>query len=138
VGEKVHIGEVEGVIEAVNIRTTHIRAPSGEICIVPNGEIRVMRNYSRGRFSTADITLSVPASALREALPILVELGVEMAREMDELMEPWQVISKGGVLGPQAELTLVARARFGAGAELRPKLLAVVHERLAQEGIEAG
>jgi len=138
VGEKVHIGEIEGVIEAVNIRTTHVRSPSGELCIVPNGEIRVMRNYTRGRFSTADITLNVPASDLRQALPVLEALGVEIAGEIDELIGPWQVISKGGVLGPQAELTLVAKAKFGAGAELRPKLLALVHERLAREGIEAG
>ena len=48
VSEKVEVlglagGSVLGIVEAVNLRTTRIRAMSGEPCTVPNGEIRVVR-----------------------------------------------------------------------------------------------
>jgi len=46
VGEKVEVLGVEGVIEEVNLRTTWLRAPTGELYIVPNGEVRVVRNFS--------------------------------------------------------------------------------------------
>jgi len=74
-GEKVELLGVEGVIEEVNLRTTWMRAPTGELYIVPNGEVRVVRNFSRGRFSTADIKLKIAATDLNRALPLLQELG---------------------------------------------------------------
>jgi hypothetical protein len=40
-----------------------------------------------------------------------------------------------GVIGQQTELTLLTKARFGKAAEMRPRLLALVQERLAQAGI---
>jgi small conductance mechanosensitive channel len=130
VGEKVEMLGVEGVIEEVNLRTTWMRAPTGELYVVPNGEIRLVRNFSRGRFSTADIKLKIASADLNRALPLLQELGKEAVVLLPNLLEPWQVISESGVIGQQTELTLLAKARFGKAAEMRPRLLALVQERL--------
>ena len=46
------------------------------------------------------------------------------------------MISESGVIGQDTELTLLARARFGKSAEMRPRMLALVQERLAEVGIE--
>lgn len=135
VGEKVEILGVEGVIEQVNLRTTFIRAPSGELYVVPNGEVRVVRNFSRGRFSTANITLKVATADLNRALLLLEELGQEAVLLLPNLLEPWQVISQTGLIGQQTELTLVTKARFGRAAEMRPRLLALLQERLEEAGI---
>jgi small conductance mechanosensitive channel len=141
VGEKVEMpvvpgGTIEGVIEAVYLRTTLIRAPSGELFTIPNGEVRVVRNFSRGRFSAADVELKLAAEDLGEALPILEKLGHEAMHLLPNLLEPWQVISKYGEMGQQTELTLLAKARFGKAAELRPRLLALVQEHLAEADIQ--
>lgn len=135
VGEKVEVLGIEGVIEAVNLTTTWMRAPTGELFIIPNGEIRTVRNFSRGRFSPLSITLKMSAADLGEALPLLEALGEEAISLLPNLLEPWQVISPSGVIGLQTELELVARARFGKAAEMRPRLLALVQERLEQAGI---
>jgi small conductance mechanosensitive channel len=135
VGEKVETLGVEGIIEAINLRTTWIRSPTGELYIVPNGELRVVRNFSRGRFSTANIKLKIEAADLSRALPLLEELGQEAVSLLPNLLEPWQVISETGTIGQQTELTLLAKARFGKAAEMRPRLLALVQERLAEAGI---
>lgn len=134
-GEKVELTGVVGVIEAVNLRTTSLRAPTGELYIVPNGEVRVVRNFSRGRFSSADIKLRIAAADLERALPFLEGLGSEAVMLLPNLLEPWEVISEAGVIGEKTELTLVAKARYGKAAEMRPRLLALVHERLAEVGI---
>jgi small conductance mechanosensitive channel len=102
---------------------------------VPNGQIRVIRNYSRGRFSTADIQVKLAAEDLSRALPVLEELGKEAMHRLPDLLEPWRVISETGEIGQQTELTLLAKARFGTAAELRPRLLALVQERLAEAEI---
>ena len=123
------------MVEAVNLRTTWLRAPSGELYIVPNGEIRVVRNFSRGRFSTVKVTLKIAAADLGRTLPVLEELGPEAVALLPNLLEPWQVISESGVIGQQTELTLIAKARFGQAAEMRPRLLALVQERLSEIGV---
>jgi len=135
VGEKVEVAGVEGVVEEVNLRGTLIRASTGELYVVPNGEVRVVRNFSRGRFSTVEVMLKIAASDLNRALPLLQELGVDAVMLLPNLLEPWQVISESGVIGQQTELTLVTKARFGRAAEMRPRLLALVQERLAEAGI---
>jgi moderate conductance mechanosensitive channel len=135
VGEKVELLGIEGVVEAVNLRATSLRAPTGELYVIPNGEVRAVRNFSRGRFSKADIKLKVNAADLKTVLPILEKLGEEALLVLPNLIEPWQVISETGVIGQQTELTLVAKARFGQAAVLRTRLLALVQERLEQAEI---
>ena len=136
VGEKVEILTIEGVIEAITLRTTWLRAPTGELYTVPNGDIRIVRNFSRGRFSMSNITLKIPASELGRTIQLLEQLGHEAMDSLPNLIEPWQVISETGVIGQTAELTLLAKARFGLAAEMRPRLLALVHKSLEDENIE--
>lgn len=139
VGEKVEIasvtGPVEGVVETMTLQTTIIRAPTGELYIVPNSEIRILRNFSRGRFSTAHLKLKLATVDLNEALPLLAELGHEATRLLPQLLGPWQVINEAGALGEHTELTLLSKTHFGQAAELRPHLLALVQKRLATAGI---
>jgi small-conductance mechanosensitive channel len=141
VGEKVELpglagGDVEGIVEVVRLRTTLVRSPSGEPYTVPNGEIRVVRNFSRGRFSATNVTIHISAVDLGVAIPLLEKLGQEAVTLLPNLLEPWRVISETGELSQQTELTLIAKARFGKAGEMRPRLLKLVHERLNEAGIE--
>lgn len=139
VGEKVEIasttGHIEGVVESMNLQTTLVRAPSGELYIVPNSEIRILRNFSRGRFSIAHLKLKLATVDLDRALPLLTELGSEAIALHSDLLGSWQVISETGTAGAHTELTLLARASFGQAAELRPRLLALIQTRLTEAGI---
>jgi small conductance mechanosensitive channel len=139
VGEKIEIRgipTIEGVVERINVRTTMLRSPSGELYVVPNGEIRAVRNFSRGKFSIAKVTLKILASDLGNALTMLETLGSEAVILLPNLIEPWQVTSLEGVIGQYTELTLIAKARFGKAAELRPRLLTLVQERLSEMDIQ--
>ncbi len=132
VGEKVEMMGVEGVIERVTLRMTLLRAPTGELYVVPNGDIRLVRNFSRGRFTALSIKLKVPADDLARTLEILENLGEEAVIILPNLLEPWQILSESGAIGENTELTLHTKARFGYGAEMRPRLLALVQERLSE------
>jgi small conductance mechanosensitive channel len=136
VGEKVEIMGVEGVIERVTLRVTLLRAPTGELFVVPNGDIRLVRNFSRGRFSSVTVTIKIQAEELGHALTLLNDLGQEAVVLLPNLLEPWQVLSESGAIGGSTELTLVGKARFGAAAEMRPRLLALVQERMVEAGIQ--
>lgn len=139
VGEKVEIKagqDIEGVIEAVHLRTTMIRSPEGELYTVPNGEIRVVRNFSRGIFSVVRITLKVASENLERTIETLEGAAEEAVIFLPNLIEEWQLYSSTGAIGANTELTVVGKARFGRAAEMRPRMLSFVQKRLADEGIE--
>jgi moderate conductance mechanosensitive channel len=139
VGEKIEISgsrPIEGVVESITLRTTMLRSSSGELYIVPNGEIRSVRNFSRGKFSIANITLKIASADLNLARATLEALAEEAVTLLPDLIEPWKVTNLVGMIGQYTELTLIAKARFGKGAEMRPYLLALVQERLLEVNIQ--
>ena len=141
VGEKIEVKggtgviNATGIVEHVSLRTTWIRASTGELFVVPNGDVRIVRNFSRGRFSMAKIIVKMAAIDLQQALPILTDMGKEAVTLLPDLLEPWQVISESGTIGQGAELTLLAKTRFGRAADMRPTMLTLVQDRLAEAGI---
>ena len=139
VGEKIEVRvpyEVIGVVEEVNIRNSYLRSPTGEIYIIPNGEIRTIRNFSRGVFSTADVILQIQSADLVPTLHLLNTLSTEAVNLLDDLLEPWEVFNEDGRIGQKIELKVVAKARYGRAAELRPQLFALLQERFTTAGID--
>lgn len=137
IGEKIEIFGTEGTVEDINLRTTMMRAPSGELFIVPNGEIRTVRNFSRGTFSMGTIHVDVPTNQLEKASAVLAEAVARAPRTLPDLIETPDVISEDGLLGVQTRFTIVAKARYGRGASVRRELLTYIYEALEQGGIGA-
>lgn len=141
VGEKLEVfssmglGGVQGVVEAVNLRTTHLRSTTGELYLIPNSELRIVRNFSRGRFSTVKVSLTISSNDLSKTLSALESISKNAVLELPNLLEPWQVISDSGKMGEHTELTLIAKARFGKAAEMRPRLLALIQREFEKENI---
>jgi small-conductance mechanosensitive channel len=133
VGEKLLVKSqtvlIEGVVEQTSLNATWLRTPTGEMYVIPNGEMRFICNYSRGLYSSANITLKVASTDLSKTLPLLKNLAAEAVTLLPDLREPWQVISELGAMGEKAELTLIVRAHFGRAADLRPQLIALIQER---------
>jgi len=141
VGEKLGLvglpgGAVEGVVERVNLTNLHLRAHSGELVVVPTGEIRVIHNYSRGLFSTANVRLRVAAVDLTRTLEALEAFREQAVVRIEDLIEPWEVISETGEIGDDTVLTLLIKARYGQAATLRPRILAFLQKRLEEAKID--
>ena len=139
VGDNVSIFRVgdtlEGTVERVTVRTLTIRTRAGELIVVPQGEVRILRNYSRGSFTGTHVVVLVAPGDLPQALAVLLALADEAAALLPDLLEPWKVVSHDGQLGAAAELHIHARARYGRGAELRLRIMTLVAERLAVAGV---
>jgi small-conductance mechanosensitive channel len=136
-GDKVEIGDknVSGVVERVSLRTTHIRGDSGELWIVPNGDVRTIRNFTRGSFSPANIRLTVPTARLDETLALLADL---IADPGPDVIEPPEIISEEGEIGATTMLVLKVKARHGGGPRVRRQLLARLQAALAEHNVIAG
>lgn len=127
---------VEGVVERVTVRTLSIRPRAGELIIVPQGEVRILRNYSRGSFTGTVVTVRVAAADLPRAMAVLTPLTAEAPAVLPDLLEPWRIVAPDGQLGSTAELLIHARARYGHGVEARLQIMALIEERLAAVGVQ--
>lgn len=140
VGEKVHLpgvpGEVEGTVEHVGLRALSVRAQTGELFMVPNGEVRVVRNFGRGLFSMGTVHLRVRSDSVDGAVALLNGVKNEAVAHLPDLLEPWRVISQDETVSAQTQLTVVFKTEFGKAAELRPRLLGFLQRRLAESNIQ--
>jgi moderate conductance mechanosensitive channel len=137
VGERVQLTEVIGHVEQVNLRNTYVRADSGELFIIPNGEIRVIRNFTRSAFSLASVQVSVPREQVSACLPVLREAAAQLYTERDDVIEEPLVFSESGLLSTETLLTVKVKARYRHGALVRTMLLTRIHHALGTVGIIA-
>ncbi len=142
IGEKVEfvVGatKVEGIVEDVNMRSTLVRSTTGEVYTVPNGEIGIIRNFSRGQFSGAEWKVSVPTTQLALAIETLNRLGVEADAAFQCLIDPWTVLMTDATISSTTTLTLVAHFEYGQAAAFKPRVAAYIYDGLAAAGILAG
>jgi small conductance mechanosensitive channel len=140
IGEKVEFilppENIQGVVEEINLTTTLVRSSTGEMYTLPNGEIRIVRNFSRGKFSNANISLFVTPQDVGRATEVLKSLGNEIFTELDDILEPYQVVGSNNLSGSKVEIIVAAKAAHGRAADLRLHLMDRIQERLHSENIE--
>ncbi len=61
VGDSVTVGGMTGVVEEVTLRLTRFRGADGTVFIIPNGDIRLVGNLSRG-WARAIVDLTLPGA----------------------------------------------------------------------------
>ncbi len=142
IGDKIEIyaapgtNGIEGTVEDIQLRATVLRSPSGEVFFIPNGEIRLIRNFARGKFSLATLHIQIKPEQLAIAIHTLEQLAEHAHQQIPDLVEKPQVYSEDGIVGNHIDLTFFAKAVYGRGAPARRWLLELVRERFAAADIE--
>jgi small-conductance mechanosensitive channel len=126
---------VDGVIEAVNLRFLSVRALSGELITIPFDELRIFRNYSRGKHIGVYATFPVASADLAQAIAILNDLTPESTALVFHLVEPWQPMSLEGQLGAVVDLCLFGKAAPGDEDDLHLEMHELVQARFWEAGI---
>lgn len=85
VGDTVTVGSTTGTIEDVTMRVTRVRGIDGTLYFIPNGDIRLLANKSRG-WSRAVVDLMLPATASAK-LDEIRSITDEAARRVAERPE---------------------------------------------------
>ena len=78
VGDVVTINDLSGTVESISIRTTSIRSHNGNLCIIPNGDIRTLTNMSRS-FKRAIVNVPCPYEENQERLVAMIKEEMEIA-----------------------------------------------------------
>ncbi|MFZ5353931.1 MAG: mechanosensitive ion channel family protein [Bacillota bacterium] len=84
VGDFVTIGGITGTVEDMGLRITKIRSFKGELNVIPNGEIKIVTNLSRGNsLAIVDVSIAYETDSER-ALKVLSEAAEEFYKNNEE------------------------------------------------------
>ncbi|MBC7338891.1 MAG: mechanosensitive ion channel family protein [Firmicutes bacterium] len=136
VGDYIKAAGVAGVVEEVGLRVTKLRDWSGEVHVIPNGQIDITTNLSRAG-SRALVEVSVAYEAdLRRAISVMQEACDRAARELPAITEGPTVLGVKELGDSGVKLLVWARTQpleqWGVERELRLRL----KEALDAAGIE--
>ncbi len=92
VNDVIRIGEHQGVVEDVNLRFTRIRNLDGTVVYIPNGEVKMVMNFSK-EFAQATVRLYLDYSEDVDKVLELINRTVDELRSDDE----YRQMVKGGV-----------------------------------------
>jgi len=137
VGDAITFGNSSGVVEEVGLRVTKYRTFTGELWVIPNGEIRAFGNFNR-QWMRAVVPVSVAYEQdVGKAMRILEEVGKTWAAENRDIV--LEAPAAQGIISfddSAVTLRLVAKVRplqhGGAELELRRR----IKEAFDREGIE--
>ncbi len=129
VGDSVTVGGVTGVVEDVTMRLTRLRAVDGTIYVVPNGDIRLLGNLSRG-WARAVVDVPLPgasASDLERVRATLEEAARRVATRPEFAAHTTEPPSLVGVAGADAS-TITMRVMLHTVPSQRDALTAALRE----------
>jgi len=94
-GDVVKIADTSGLVEDINLRRTLLRDLDGIVHSVPNGEIRVASNFTKG-YSRVNLNISVGYNEdLDRAIAVINRVGKELAEDpawSSQILKPPQVL----------------------------------------------
>ncbi len=96
VGDYVEAGKmeersVEGIVEAIELRTTHIRHPDGQLQIIRNGDIGSIINFSK-QYIYARVEVSVSYDCnLDHVYRVVEKVGQQLKMDEQDVLEPTRV-----------------------------------------------
>lgn len=141
VGDVVQIGAVKGKVEAIRLRTTLIRDGEGVLHVIPNGDMRVVSNLTRG-WSRAVVDVQVD---YREDMEKVIGLLEEVARNVATGSPVSSCITEGpDVLGIEklegktVTVRIVAQTAAFKDAEVARELRRQVATSLGKNNIAVG
>ncbi|WP_206831323.1 mechanosensitive ion channel family protein [Alicyclobacillus fructus] len=129
VGDIVQINGFKGTVISIGIRLTRIQAWTGEVQVIPNGQITSVTNYSRTN-STAVIDVTVPYDTDVDLVKSVMERVLSGLKEErpDVLTGPVQVLGVQDV----SNTNLVIRATAVCAPTKNGEIEREAHERIKE------
>lgn len=135
VGDYIRAGDAEGIVEAIDIRTTRVRDGRGQVHILRNGQIDKVVNCSKG-YALAVIDVGVAyESNLDEVYQVLEELGRELAETDSDVLELTQVQGVESFGESEVVLRTVTKVLPGKHKAVERRLRKKIKDRFDERGI---
>jgi small conductance mechanosensitive channel len=137
VGDSVKVGEHSGKVELIGLRNIHLRKFSGELRVIPNGEVNSFGNFNRD-YMRAIVEVGVAYEQdVERGMKVLEEIANKWAQENQDIILESPVIQGVLSLGSsEVILRVVTKVKpmthWGAERELKRR----IKDAFDKKGIE--
>jgi small conductance mechanosensitive channel len=136
VGDYVQAGDVEGEVEETGLRICKIRSWTGQLHVIPNGQINKVTNYNRGHMM-AVVTVGIAYEEnIDRAIAVLREECQAAREEIPELLEVPVVQGITELAQCAVNIRTVGRTVPGEQWAIQRELLRRFKNALDREGIK--
>lgn len=136
VGELIQTEGYEGIVEDLGVRVTKLRAFSGELHIIPNGNIKVVTNKTRGAMR-ALVTMSIAYEAdVNKAIKVLEDVCEEIKNNNDTIIEGPTVLGIVNLGDYNVDINIVAKTEPMEQWNMEREIRKLSKEALERAGIE--
>ena len=129
IGDVIEVAGVSGLVESVSLRKTVLRDLQGKVHTIPNGEIKVVSNFSK-EWSRSVLDLGI---SYRDDIDQIVDLLIRIGKEMESeepyksaILEPLQVLGVEKFDESQMVLRMMVKTaplkQWDVGRELRRRI----------------
>ncbi|MBD2447014.1 mechanosensitive ion channel family protein [Nostoc sp. FACHB-152] len=141
VGDYIEVGKleertIEGIVEAIELRTTHVRHPDGQLQIIRNGDIGSIVNYSK-QYIYARVEVSVAYdSNLDHVYRVVEKVGQQLKMDEQNVLEPTRVAGIEHFGENNLLLLTLTKVKPGKHLHIQRVLRKILMENFSQEEIE--
>lgn len=136
VGDLVQIGIFQGVVEELGIRVTKLRDFSGELHIIPNSNIQIVTNKTRGPMR-ALVKISIAYEEnIDKVVAVLEKVCEEIKLSSEEIIEGPSVLAVSNLGEYGVDITIVAKTNPGEQWSTEREIRKKVKETFDREAIE--
>ncbi|MFA6002166.1 MAG: mechanosensitive ion channel family protein [Thermoleophilia bacterium] len=141
VGDVIQVGTIKGMVEAIKMRTTLVRDGEGILHIIPNGEMRVVSNLTRG-WSRVNLDVSID---YREDMDKVIGILTDVAAGIATDSPVTQFITEGPIVlgvenisGKSVTIRIIAQTEPFKDPEVARELRKRIATALSAGNVEIG
>ena len=109
VGDYITINNFSGLVEEVGLRTSKIRDFSGDLHIIPNGEIKTVTNHTRGSMR-ALVNVGIPYEEdVDRIINVLTQICEDIKKSRNDVIEGPTVLGITDFQDSQVLITIIAK-----------------------------
>ncbi|MUG91884.1 mechanosensitive ion channel [Scytonema sp. UIC 10036] len=141
VGDYIEAGKleernIEGIVEAIELRTTHVRHPDGQLQIIRNGDIGSIVNFSK-QYIYARVEIRVSYDSNLDRVYRLVEkVGEQLKIDEPDILEPTRVAGIENFGDNHLLLLILTKVKPGKHLHIQRVLRKILKDTFNQEEIE--
>lgn len=136
VGDHIEIKGYEGIVEELGLRLTKIRDLNGELHIIPNGEISIVTNKSRGSIrSMINFTIAYEED-IDHAIKVLDQMCKDIKVKNEDIEDGPDILGVNQLGDHGVEITIRIVSKPLAQYQNERDVKKAIKETLEKEGIE--
>lgn len=136
VGDYVKIGGLEGIVEELGVRVTKLRDFTGELHIIPNSNVQIVTNRTRGAMR-ALVKISIAYEEdIERAIKVLEKVSEDLGKSNENIIEGPTVLGVTDFGGSDVVLTVVAKTKPMEQWAVERAMRKAIKEAFNREDIE--